>query len=355
MARCWGITKNLHRCARTGNWTFFCDEHKRQWIGWLFTLVFTVGAGSLTILGYFWSAPVTIQQDPLTAEALKTLKAQLTTANLREQEYRDQIKALTESVTALAQQKDQADAPPGIKEALQQLAEGDTQKAEAIFQEIEQKKAAEGQAANKEAATAARHLGALAFLHDTQKALDAYRRATQLDPDNEQGWNQLGHLLQRVGELEDAEAAYQRVLALGEKRNDQSLVAIAYGNLGIVYGIRGELEQAEAMYLKSLALDEALGRKEGMASDYTNLGTVYQIRGELEQAEAMYHKSLALDEALGHKEGMAIAYGNLGNLYGIRGELEQAETMYQKSLALFQEIGAERQIKHVQGLLKALR
>ena len=344
MARCWGITRNLNRCKRTGDWTFFCDEHQRQPIYWLFSLTFTVLVG----IGINYLSSVTLPKDPLIVESLKALKAQLATANLREQEYQDQIEALTESVTVLAQQKDRPNAPPGIEEALEKLAQGDTRKAEAIFQEIADRDI-------QEAAEAYRHLGALAYLHDTQKALNAYRRATQLDPDNEQGWNQLGHLLQRTGQLKDAEAAYQRVLALGEKRNDQSWIAIAYGNLGNVYRIRGELAQAEAMYHKSLALNEALGHKEGMASAYGNLGNVYQIRGELAQAEAMYHKSLALNKALGRKEGMANQYGNLGNLYRIRGELAQAEAMYHKSLTLFQEIGAKPQIKQVQWLLETLQ
>ena len=250
-------------------------------------------------------------QDPLAVKALEALEKRLAVADLQAQEYQDQIKALTASITALAQQKDQPDASPGIKEALKKLAEGNTQEAEAIFQTITDRKKADIQ----EAAAAYRHLGALAFLHDTQKALDAYRRATQLDPQNIEGWNQLGHLLKRTGQLEKAEAAYQRVLALSEKRNDQSWIAAAYGNLGILYQIRGELAQAEAMYQKSLALNEALGRKEGMANQYGNLGILYQIRGELAQAEAMY----------------------------------------QKSLALFREIGAEPQIKQVQEALEALR
>ena len=250
MARCWGITKNLHRCKRTGDWTFFCDEHQRQPIYWLFSLTFTVLVG----IGINYLSSVTLPKDPLIAESLKALKAQLATANLREQEYQDQIEALTESVTVLTQQKDRPNAPPGIEEALEKLAQGDTRKAEAIFQEIADRDI-------QEAAEAYRNLGALAFLHDTQKALNAYRRATQLDPDNEQGWNQLGHLLKRTGQLKDAETAYQRVLALGEKSNDQSWIAIAYGNLGIVYQIRGELEQAEAMYQKSLTLFREIGAK----------------------------------------------------------------------------------------------
>lgn len=49
--RCWGLTRNLHRCSRTGDWKIFCGDHKRQWIGWSFTLIFTVLGGAASIYG----------------------------------------------------------------------------------------------------------------------------------------------------------------------------------------------------------------------------------------------------------------------------------------------------------------
>ena len=141
---------------------------------------------------------VTIERDPLAVKALEALEQQLEKAELREHGYQDQIKALTESVNALAKQKGQPDALLGLDSAMEQLAKGNTAGAETIFREVAEKKEAEGKTGNKEAAEALRHLGALAFLHDTQKALDAYRRATDLDPENWEGWNQFGHLLRRV-------------------------------------------------------------------------------------------------------------------------------------------------------------
>jgi tetratricopeptide (TPR) repeat protein len=202
---------------------------------------------------------VTIARDPLAAKALETLEQQLKKAGLREQESQDTIKALREAVTALAKKKELPDAPPGIDRALKQLAEGNAAAAETIFRDVAEKEEAEGKAANKEAAEAFRHLGALAFLHDTNKALDAYRRSTELDPENAKGWNQLGHLLLRKGELQAAESAYRKVAELGESSNDPALLAVAYGNLGIVYEIRGDLDQTVAMYNKALVLFQTVG------------------------------------------------------------------------------------------------
>jgi hypothetical protein len=47
--RCWGLTRNLRRCGRQGDWKLFCADHRRQPFVWLFVLVFTVLAGAASI------------------------------------------------------------------------------------------------------------------------------------------------------------------------------------------------------------------------------------------------------------------------------------------------------------------
>ena len=187
-----------------------------------------------------WSDPspssnVTVDINELVEQLVKAQKPELSASEQRNTELQEQIRALTEAVTALTQQKDQPDPPPGVAEALRELAEGKTAAAKAIFQEVRSRKVAEGKTAHKEAAAASRHLGALAYLHDTQEALSAYRQAVDLDPDNAADWNRLGHLLLRVGGLNGAETAYRKILTLGNSISDQSLIAGAYGNLGNVY------------------------------------------------------------------------------------------------------------------------
>jgi tetratricopeptide (TPR) repeat protein len=193
----------------------------------------------------------------------------------------------------------------------------------------------------KDEAALWRQKGALAFLHDTQRALDAYTRATELDPGDAEGWNQLGRIQDRTGDLSAAERAFRRVLALGHERGDSSLTAVAGGNLGILLLTRGDLDGAEALIRQALCVDEALGQEEGMANQYGNLGIVLKTRGDLDGAEAMYRKSLKLNEALNRVEGTANQYGNLGIVRKMRGDLDDADTMFRKSLVLFETLGVQ--------------
>ena len=151
--------------------------------------------------------------------------------------------------------------------------------------------------------------------------------------------SRLGNLYLTHGDLEAAEAMYQKSLAINEALAHQEGMANQYGNLGIVHKTRGDLEAAVEMYKKSLAINEVLGRKESMAKDFANLGNVYRIREDLKAAEAMYQKSLTINEALGLKEGMASDFGSLGIVYQGRGHLEMAKKMFQKSLTINEELG----------------
>jgi tetratricopeptide (TPR) repeat protein len=102
----------------------------------------------------------------------------------------DERKRTQAALDDLLARQDSPDPPPGIDDALRLIDEkGDSAAAEDIFREIAERKKKEGGAAHREAARALRHLGALAFLHDSEKALAAYAEAVQLDPGDADGWN----------------------------------------------------------------------------------------------------------------------------------------------------------------------
>ena len=255
------------------------------------------------------------------------------------------IKSLQETIQALAQQNTEK---YDIQQAFDLLAQGNTAKAEEVFASIADEAKRKGKEANIKEAEALRHLGSLVFLHDTKKAFAAYQRSTELDPENWDGWNNLGHLYHRIGELENAGNAYMAVQKLSLLQLNREGEAAAYGNLGNVYKTQGDLKRSVEFHEKALTIDKELGNKEGMASQYGNLGNVYRIQGDLRRAIEFHEKALAIDKELGRKEGMAANYGNLGNVYRIQGDLKRAIEYWKQSLALFQQLGAKDEIAMVQ-------
>ena len=64
--------------------------------------------------------------------------------------------------------------------------------------------------ANKKAARALINKGNLLSLHDTPAAMRTYARAVELDANNPEGWNQLGHMQRRLRMFDAAEQSYKQ-------------------------------------------------------------------------------------------------------------------------------------------------
>ena len=160
----------------------------------------------------------------------------------------------------------------------------------------------------------------------------------ELDPEDPTGWNQLGHLLRWSGDLDEAEIAYSKVLALGESGNE-NLIAAACNNLGMIYQTRGNIDRAIDMYEKSLVRYKEIGLKEGIATLYGNLGSIYMNRCDFNKALNMYEKSLTINESHGNKRGMASVYGNLGLIHKSTGEFDRAIEMHELSINIYADFG----------------
>jgi tetratricopeptide (TPR) repeat protein len=289
----------------------------------------------------------------LAATATSTFCQRPSRTGFTDTAFEEMVRACTDAIHALAnpngQESKVADVAQ-IETALKDLAQGDSEKAKAIFTKVLEQKSAEGSKANLEAAAAAFHLGALAFKDDTDVALDAYQKMVKLAPDEPAGWGGLGHVYLRIGKLNDAEAAFNHVRRIGEGRNNPTILGGAYHYLAQIFLRRGEWGQAESMMKKALALHEEAGDKHAIAADYGDLGAIYIDRDDT-QAEAMLKKALSLSEILGDKENIAVNYGNLGSVYLNRGDLAQAEAMHKKSLALNELLGIKEGIARNYGHL----
>ncbi|HJW74624.1 MAG TPA: tetratricopeptide repeat protein [Thermoleophilia bacterium] len=85
-----------------------------------------------------------------------------------------------------------------------------------------------------------------------EEAVEAYRRALEVDPDHVGAHVNLGRLLHLAGDVATAEAHYRRAIAAA------SADAIAWFNLAVVLEDRGSAGEALAAYDRALAVDPGL-------------------------------------------------------------------------------------------------
>jgi len=148
------------------------------------------------------------------------------------------------------------------------------------------------------------------------EASRAFKRVTELNPNYEGGYSNLGVTLQEQGKLEDAMIAYKKALLL--KPN----YAEAYNNMGNTLKDQGKLEEALNAYNKSLSL------KPNYADAYFNMGVVLNEQGKHYEATLAYSKAISFDSDYYQ------AYNNIGNSYRELESPSDAIQAYCKAIAL---------------------
>ncbi len=195
----------------------------------------------------------------------------------------------------------------------------------------------------------------------------------------------LGNTYKKTADYQKAMDHYFRAIGLLELygKNDFSLEANIYNNMGAVYARRGENAESMKCYQKALQLNKAIGDKSGYASGCLNIGAqlvkngsikegldflhrAYQIQQELADIdgmaktltnmgnvkfeanrfkEAIEHYSMAMEkqETLGNKAEITKLLNNMGSAYVMMDSNKQAYSFYTKGLALAKKIKARRQ------------
>ena len=147
-----------------------------------------------------------------------------------------------------------------------------------------------------------------------EKASEAFRKVTKLNPYFADGFNNLGVALKDQGKLEEAIEAYERTLIL---RPDH---AEAYNNMGNALKDQGRLEKAIETYNKAIFF------RPNYAEAINNLGVVLKDQGKLEEAIEAYERALTL------RPDHAESHNNMGNALKERGELDEAIGAYNKAI-----------------------
>jgi tetratricopeptide (TPR) repeat protein len=119
---------------------------------------------------------------------------------------------------------------------------------------------------------------------------------------------------------------------------DDTGVAQAYNDLGILLFDRSEYDSAISYYNKSLLIREELGDSEGMASVYNKLGIIYQNRRQIDSSIAYALDALAIYDTLGKPMQLSHCINNLGVLYYNSGLYPKSLEYHERALAIRKEM-----------------
>jgi eukaryotic-like serine/threonine-protein kinase len=139
-----------------------------------------------------------------------------------------------------------------------------------------------------------------------------------------------GWALNRLGQLDAADAAFEEAHALYSGAGDRLSAGLALQGRGGVMLAQGRLAEARAMNERYLAVLREIGCRTCEPGALVNLAAVLEMQGQLEAARAMYGEALALRRETGDELGelrgrLAIATVSLK-----QGDLTAAASMAQE-------------------------
>jgi putative nucleotidyltransferase with HDIG domain len=136
--------------------------------------------------------------------------------------------------------------------------------------------------------------------------------------------NQMASANLQRGDLDSAEALYNKAHALAEAANDAPLEAMVAQNLGIVSGMRGNAEAALRHYHHSLATYREAGLSEYVGPLLNNIGLAYTTLHRWEEAERAYEEALRETVSSGDHVSMRIIEVNQVDLFIACGDVSRA-------------------------------
>jgi tetratricopeptide (TPR) repeat protein len=244
------------------------------------------------------------------------------------------------------------------KQAFEALQKGDTSAAESLFGAILEEKTREGQAANREAASAARNIAAFKRLTNVAKAAELYGRAAALDPEDFETWIDLGDMSIAIGKLAQGGTAFDRAFAIVERfaRTDpgnagwQRDLSVSYNKIGDVLVDQGHLPEALKSYRDGLAIRDGLaqsdpdnaGWQRDLSVSYNKIGDVLVAQGNLAEALKSFRDGLAIAERLaradpgnaGWQRDLSVSYNKIGDVLVAQGNLPEALKSFLDGLAI---------------------
>ncbi|CAF0841308.1 unnamed protein product [Rotaria sordida] len=154
------------------------------------------------------------------------------------------------------------------------------------------------------------------------------------------GYHRLGELLLRMGNFEDAEEAFEKLL--DETSNDDvENLAYIYNQLGRIKNIKGQYQAALEFYKKQLEIQQKLllPNHRNFTATYNDIGDVYANMGEYSKALEFYQKSLENAQKYLSPDHPALGatYNNIGEVYENIGDYSYALEFHEKSLEIQQK------------------
>jgi tetratricopeptide (TPR) repeat protein len=148
-----------------------------------------------------------------------------------------------------------------------------------------------------------------------------------------------GDVLQLIGRVDDALAAFQEMLTLAYRLNQRGKGGAAHNRIGRLHREIGSLDVAARHFQTALDLFTSAHDERGVASTIDDMGKLHWMKGEYDLALSELRDGLARRQKLGDRRSIALSLNNIGLVLQDSGDFKGALTAFEEALTIRREIG----------------
>lgn len=164
------------------------------------------------------------------------------------------------------------------------------------------------------------------------EAAQAYKRCSEIRPDDPQILNNMAVSLLLSHNSAEAEPIFFKALSIDEKAsgNEDLRIAAVLGNLALLFQFKGDYAKAEEFFNRALAIDEKVQGPDHSdeARDLNNLALLLQSKGDISRAETFFRLAREKSPLQGY------ILNNLALLLQAKGELTEAESLFRQTIQI---------------------
>jgi tetratricopeptide (TPR) repeat protein len=254
---------------------------------------------------------------------------------------------LTESITAIAEG---AATDPRYAQALALLKAGKPDEAEPLLKAMAEDNEKGLDKKAKVTAAAYRTLASIAGISNPARARDYFAQAARLDPSNVNGMLLNGFFQEQAGQLDDAQAAFARVIAMAKPGADDAELVLAKFGIADIAQQRDDLGAALATNYEARSIAERLAQADPgnviwqgeIGFGDQNIGDIQMAKGDLAAALKSYEAKREIIFRLAESDpgnamwqyDRSVVYNKIGNVQMAQDHLPEALASYQASFAI---------------------
>ena len=176
------------------------------------------------------------------------------------------------------------------------------------------------------------NIGNVQNLSSSRQALQAYQKASEIDPENITAYLRQGHVYRQLKQFDLAEKAYKRVQSFANQSTANQALTLA--NFGLLNVSKGKLVEAEDAFNESLSIYKKIQDENGIANISYHLANLYKGSERFDQAENYYKTALTNFTQQDDFKKMADTHAALGGLYQAMQQKIKALNQFQTALEI---------------------